>query len=150
MSGDQYEEDEDDEEDYNEPITTLSPHPHRHHHGESFNTVNDTNFLTPSEVQYHLPSTSLLIDYEEDLVSTPVFIPERPTERMEIEPTKVLKSDYFSLTATTIPSLVQESIGKSTFQKVCFSLYYFYCFLYIITQTEVFSKQKHLFLTFIF
>lgn len=72
-SGDLYGEEEE-EDDYNEPITTTTstPHPHRHHHGETFQILNETN-LSPSEVQYQLPSTSLLINYDE-LIATPVFV----------------------------------------------------------------------------
>ncbi|KAK6624877.1 hypothetical protein RUM44_011741 [Polyplax serrata] len=122
-SGDQYEDEDDEEEDYIEPITTTSnPHPHRHHHGEDFDMINETKIetvLSPSEIQYHLPSTSLLIDYDEDLISTPLFVPDRPTEKVSVEPTKVFDRDYFSATASTIPNIIYEDkTDRSRPQKV--------------------------------
>lgn len=86
--------------------------------------INETKIetvLSPSEIQYHLPSTSLLIDYDEDLISTPLFVPDRPTEKVSVEPTKVFDRDYFSATASTIPNIIYEDkTDRSRPQKVNF------------------------------
>lgn len=66
-----------------------SSHPHRHHHGEEsdLNRLDDglesnagtfsgpeAEFIEPSEVFYHRPSTPLLMNYDNNVISTPAFV----------------------------------------------------------------------------